>query len=122
MTKLTATTTFRKKIAKYIKLDERAEIDYNGELFSALERIEALASSENVEMVDCDEYLKYGIDNGRFNPEMKNVFKKHKLFNTDNLYAIFVICKECNGILKCADDCKKNVSVVACLYDTFICY
>jgi len=119
MSRLTITRACKKKLDKYIKGSLRKGIDdYSGALQEGYDQMLSIANSGNVEL-DV-EYFTTGLAEGNFPSETKNIFAKYKLFSNDNLYAIFVICKDCGGTLRCTADCRKNEDVIASWYD--ICF
>jgi len=51
--------------------------------------------------------------------EHKDLFYKHSVYN-NGVYFVFVVCPQCGGKLKCAQQCKENSNLVVCFHDLWV--
>ncbi|OGY47069.1 MAG: hypothetical protein A3J65_00605 [Candidatus Buchananbacteria bacterium RIFCSPHIGHO2_02_FULL_45_11b] len=119
MDSITCTTTFSKKLKSWFKLNNQSNnVDnFDVELEKAFYVIKNIEDGKMEKIRDAEEYFQLKRKEGYFSEVAKNIFKIYKPFKDNKLAFVFVICKECRGILKCSNDCKEKLVVSKCLYD-----
>ena len=108
---ITATNAFSKKLKSCLKYNYQFK-QIENTLKKAFEEI--LNITNNNQNITLSIATKYSEIEGLNN----NTFRKYKLFDDDNLYIIYVICKVCNKGLRCSHSFIDEI--LACIYDIWI--
>ncbi len=111
----TSTVTFSKKIKWYFKYYRQYLVNAD-DLERGFKYILEEVKKRNFQLGNAAEYF----ESNNFSGISQSLFKEYKVFESGNLYFIFVICEQCIKNLKCRLLCTRKPEIIVCFYDIWI--